>query len=67
MVESEEANQAADLLKKASRTIAKSKAKEAQEQKVVAGIPQNAALICVEKTAGDNETGAPKNEAAPGR
>ncbi len=54
VVDSEDAKQASDILKKASKTIAKSKAKEAQEPKVVTNNPQGAALTCVEKTAEEN-------------
>jgi len=54
VVDSEDAKQASDILKKASKAIAKSKAREAQEPKVVTNNPQGAALTCVEKTAEGN-------------
>lgn len=54
VVDSEDAKQASEILKKASRTIAKSKAREAQEPKVVMNNHQGAALTCVEKTAEGN-------------
>jgi len=52
VVDSEDAKQASDLLKKASRSVAKSKVKETQAPKVVVNnLHQETALACVEKTA----------------
>ncbi len=50
MVDSDEAKQAVELLKKAARTIAKAKARDITEPKAVAAPPQGDTLICVEKS-----------------